>query len=208
MSLTKRAAILSAFLLASAILASAGTLGLTSPVGTLLTAGDPQLWGWIFSVDSPITVNALGVYDIGSDGLQLSHDVGIFRQSDHSLLASATVPAGTLGTLDGGFRFVTVSPFLLPLGNYVIVMTMQTQTTDRNVALATSFSTASQITYVSSVIDSGSALAFPNPLNNGLFGPGLFGPNFVIDAGVPEPASCGLLALGLGALAAFVRRRR
>src|ERR1035438_4548702 len=90
----------SAFLLSLSSLAGAATLALTSVEGTHFTAGGDQLYGWIFSVNTPITVTSLGVYDQNSDGLSISHDVGIYRQSDQVLLGSATVPSGTVGTLD------------------------------------------------------------------------------------------------------------
>src|ERR1035441_8280830 len=85
-----------------------------------------------------------------------------YRQSDQVLLGSATVPSGTVGTLIDTFRLESVSPFSLAPDTYVIVMTMPAGTSDLQVANATSFTFASEITYITSAFGDGSALGFPN----------------------------------------------
>jgi hypothetical protein len=201
--------ITSAFLLLLSSSASATTLALTSVQGDLVTSASDQLYGWVFSVNTPITVTSLGVYDqAGDDGLSVSHDVGIFLQSNQSLLVSVTVPAGTAGTLIDGFRFESVSPVALASGTYVIAMTMPDGNADLQFIYASSFSTASEITYVNSVFDASASLAFPHPAYDGDYSPGLFGPNFTFDdSTVPEPSTYSALGLGLAALLAFARRR-
>ena len=77
--------------------------------------------GWEFSVSGNITVNELGYYDSGDDGLNRSHEVGIFRLSDNTLLTSATVPSGVGATLDNGFRYVPVPNTFLGPGSYAIM---------------------------------------------------------------------------------------
>jgi hypothetical protein len=204
-----------ALLLSFATLANADTSALTSFSGGIdYTSGGDQLYGWIFTVNTPITVTALGVYDYTGNGLSISHDVGIFDQSSQSLLGSMTVPAGTAGTLINGFRYESVTPFALTQGdNYVIVMTMPAFNADHQSASDTSVTTASQITWVNSAFDVGSSLAFPNPGNNGSFTEGMFGPDFTFETTsvTPEPAY-GVLGIGLTALLGFgfgiVRRRR
>src|SRR6185295_76270 len=89
--------------------AVAGTIAVSSfSGGGLVGAATDQVWGWIFTANSPVSVTALGVFDTDSNGLAVSHAVGIFRQSDQSLLASATVPEGLGGFLNSGFRFVSL----------------------------------------------------------------------------------------------------
>jgi hypothetical protein len=212
MRISLRAVIItSVFLLLFSVSASADTVALSDIVGgTLYTSASDQLYGWVFSVGTPITVTSLGVYDsAGDDGLSIPHDVGIYLQSDESLLESVTVPSGTSGTLIDGFRYESVSPFALAADTYVIVMTMPAFNADTQWAEVSSFSTASGITYLNSAIDDGGSLHFPDPAFNGLYAPGFFGPNFTFTSStVPEPSTYSALGLGLAALLAFARRRR
>ena len=63
--------------------------------GFLATSGSDQLYGWEFNVLSSVNVTALGVGDNNNPtGLSISHDVGIYRVSDQTLLTLTTVPAG------------------------------------------------------------------------------------------------------------------
>ena len=59
-------------------------------------------YGWSFTLSSTITVTDLGYFDFGGNGLNDAHDVGIWT-STGTLMVSATVPAGTAGTLVGRF---------------------------------------------------------------------------------------------------------
>jgi hypothetical protein len=207
--LLRMAFFVSTLLLSFSSLAKADTVALTSVTGgNLATSGSDQLYGWIFTVNAPLTVTSLGVFDLGGDGLAISHDVGIFNETTEALLGSTTVPAGTGGTLIDGFRFESVSPFSLIQGDsYVIVMTMPNGNTDFQNIEVTSETTASQITYVNSAFGVSSTLAFPT--DNGAFAPGLFGPNFTFasTAVTPEPASIVLLGTGVLSVAGFARRR-
>jgi hypothetical protein len=175
--------------------------------GFFATSGSDQLYGWEFSVGSSIQVVRLGVGDQNSDGLAIAHDVGIFRVSDGQLLASATVPAGTSGILDNGFRYVDLgTSLLLTPGEYAIAMTMPQGNADLQLILANSVTTASPVTWVTSRFDAGSVLALPTL--QGAFNDGMFGPNFQFQAAaaVPEPAT--LAVFGAVAAGAFGVRRR
>jgi hypothetical protein len=206
-------------LLASALLpflsplANADTTALTSFSGsTEVYAATNQLYGWIFTANADIDVTSLGVYDgNGASGLSVSHEVGIYDETNETLLGFTTIPAGTGPTLLDGFEYESVTPFLLTQGDsYVIVMTMPGGMTDADYQYVnvSSETTASQITYDNSDFDYGSSLAFPT--DPGGYAPGIFGPNFEFEsvAATPEPASftlfgSGFLALGL---VAFYRR--
>jgi hypothetical protein len=209
--LLRMAFIVSTLVLSFSSLAKADTVALTSVTGgNLATSGSDQLYGWIFTVNAPITVTSLGVFDNGSDGLAIPHDVGIFNETTEALLGSSTVPAGTGGTLIDGFRYESISPFSLIQGDsYVIVMTMPQGNTDFQTIVATSETTVSQITYVNSAFGNSSTLAFPPTSENGAFAPGIFGPNFTFasTAVTPEPSSIVLLGTGVLSMAGFARRR-
>ena len=176
--------------------AEADTIALTGYTGGLpATSGDDQLYGWFFDTTAPITVTALGVGSPPTGGpLSVSHDVGIFAVTDESLLVSGTVPAGSGGTLLDGFWYTSVSPTLLPAGDYVIVMTMPEGNTDRQAVEVATETTSAPVAYVNSAFDSGSSLAYPT--FEGAFAPGLFGPNFTFTGGVPEPSTWAMLLIG------------
>jgi len=81
-----------------------------------------QSIGWQFNVLSPITVNAMTWFDDGQDGLQISHEIGIWDPAGTLIAATnVTIPAGTTATLDGIWRTVSIAPTLLPVGNGYIV---------------------------------------------------------------------------------------
>ena len=73
-----------------------------------------------FGFYTPVTgvrINRLGYWDRGGDGLASSHDVMIVRYnggSSYVELARATIPAGTTGRLEGGYRWVAIPEILLP----------------------------------------------------------------------------------------------
>ncbi len=157
--------------------------------------------GWGFTVDNGVTVTSLGVWDRDDDGLSGSHEVGIWRVSDHQLIVSGTVPSGTAGTLIDRFRYVTLgTPAALPAGDYRIGA-LYGADTDAVGYFATSASLAPGLSnFVSNCYVQSSTLAFPS--SNGSFAKGDFGPNFLI---VPEPATLSLAVLvGL----ALIRRHR
>ena len=163
---------------------------LTSFTGGLnATSGSDQLYGWEFTLSSSVNVTALGVFDFGADGLSISHDVGIFDASTQALLTSATVPAGTAGFLDSGFRYVSLASSVnLGPGEYVIMMTMPKSNTDYQHIEVSSETTSSPVTYVNSQFSNGSTLAYPT--DEGAFAPGIFGPNFEFaGTSVPEPST-------------------
>jgi hypothetical protein len=174
------------------------------------TSGSDQLYGWIFDVNAPIDVTDLGVGDTGSDGLAISHDVGIYRVSDQVLVASAVVPGGVAGALLNGFRYASLgSSVNLAADRYAIVMTMPELNADTQSILNNSVGTAPEVSYVTSAFDVGSSLHFPASGNNGAFAQGMFGPNFQFQAAaVPEASSLALLCPSLLLFGGMIARNK
>lgn len=173
--------------------------------GSIATSGSDQLYGWKFRVANPVSVSALGAYDYARDGMEVAHDIGIFRVSDQSLVASVTLASGVSGFLDGDYRYQSLGSTVgLAADDYEIVMTMPSGNGDYQLISATAVTTATDISWLDSAFASGSALAYVG--NFGSFAVGMFGPNFQIGGTeVPEPSLLSLLVGGLFGLA-FVRR--
>ena len=157
--------------------------------------------GWDFNLAQSYLVTALDFYDSGAvGGLLTSHQVGLWT-STGTLLASATIPAGTAAPLIGTYRSVAIVPIVLTPGFYEVGGFVPGNS-DKYVFDAAAFTTLSGITYSASHVATG-AFAFPGSQN--LVSTREFTANFEV-AGAPEPASAALL--GLGALLLAARRRR
>ncbi len=79
--------------------------------------------GWSFFNSSTsnsgnyMAVTQLGVFDQGGDGLANSHAVGIWAV-DGTLLASTTIPAGTVAPLVDGYRYMPITPVFISPGAF------------------------------------------------------------------------------------------
>jgi hypothetical protein len=127
--------------------------------------------GFEFTTNTAVTVTALGFFDGGQDGLAESHDVGIF-DGVGNLLVSGTVTNGS--ALDGWFRYVWVTPTVLPAG---AMYRIAAATGSENYTWdPTDFTVNPSITYIGDRYVASTTLAFPTE------GPseaaGYFGPNF------------------------------
>jgi hypothetical protein len=72
--------------------------------------------GMDFEVNSPITINQLGVFDDDGDGLASSKSVRLYdRNNTATPVVSVTIPAAG-GTLIDSSRFVAIPPVFLPAG--------------------------------------------------------------------------------------------
>jgi len=175
---------------------------------------DPgETLGWEFTVSSPITVDALGLFDVGANGLGDPHFIGLWTLGG-TLLASTTIdtanstPVASTSAL-GNWRFTPITPLILAAGEYVIGATYGTNSTNSTDFLV-AFANASTVPGVT--FDQARFLGFGGgfpavaapPFNDGFFGPNLS----VVAA---EPASLVLLGAGLAGLsglAAWRARRR
>lgn len=179
------------------------TGGTAFPCGTCGPLGDT--FGWSFRVINPITINQLGVWDAGANGLGLpSSRVGLWTAAG-ALLASATVTDASeqvaSASADGEWLFEGIASLTLVPGSYVIGSV--------NIAAAPLAQTNAPFTTTADIALTGGV---QGPNNAGLAFPGssfripIFGPTMrLAENNVPEPAGVALVGLGL-ALMAFRRR--
>lgn len=74
-----------------------------------------------FTVNSPIIVDALAVYDSGQDGIIGLLTVAIFDSSGAQVTPTATF-TGTTGFYSGGDLFQNIAPVTLGPGNYSLTV--------------------------------------------------------------------------------------
>ena len=186
--------------------AYASTLALDFTGGFISSCGGPVgahcSDGWGFTVNSPITVDGLGFWDQGGDGLIDTHQVALFNDVGAVLLASATITNSSTpvasSAADGRWLFESISPLLLSPGSYSIAAlypAYQSFGGDTSRVNATA-STIPEITFVTAR-ESGCCL-YPETLLP-FFNDGIFGPTFSASA-VPEPGALLLLTAGLAGL--------
>jgi hypothetical protein len=164
----------------------------------------PFTLGFQFRIESDITVTALGAFDYQGDGFVTPHSIGIWTLAGGAPLATATVPSGASGSLEGQFRYVGISGLSLSANTEYIIGASGYYGTVNDIYAGSvpvqAFSTASAVTFLGHR-GAGEApgLVFPT-LHFDALSPTTFGANFQF-VSVPEPSSwallgCGLLLLG------------
>ncbi|OYT99329.1 MAG: hypothetical protein CFE40_05565 [Burkholderiales bacterium PBB1] len=205
-----RAVALSCLLSLAAVAASAAP---STPAIVLATSGTefestPYTLGFSFSVQSAVSLDALGVWDRDADGLEAPGEVALWKDGDSKPLTLATVDSGTTATLLGGFRWVPVTALLLSPGQVYVVGTFL------DGGWATSFGLAQggsavvdgRVAIVEDRFSTDFMLTYPNDSNKSAGGAWL-GANLQISA-VPEPEQAAMLVAGLAAIALLARRRQ
>lgn len=164
--------------------------------------------GFEFSVSSATSITQLGVYDNLSNGLTAPASIGLWDTSGN-LLTSANIGVGE-GTLDGLFRYTTITPFALTAGtNYVI----GAYTTDLASSLGTGQGGVGTVDplvtiYWDRFSNFNSSFSFPSETNSNSGGAWL-GANFQFAvAAVPEPGTWAMMLVGFGIIGYGLRRRR
>lgn len=163
-----------------------------------------QSVGWQFDVLVPFSVTAVGWFDEGQNGLVTSHQVGIWNPAG-VLLASAVVPGGLAGTLDGQYRMVALGSALnLAVGSGYIVGGLNSSANTERLAFNVTQLVDPRIRYVDGTFSDLNGV-FERPTQFTASTTGVYGPMFAIDA-VPEPSSVLLVIPALAAL--YLRRKK
>lgn len=162
-------------------------------------------FGWSFRVINAVTINQLGLWDAGANGLGVaSADVGLWT-ANGNLLASATVTDASeqvaSASTDGEWLFENISDLILLPGSYVIGSVFLSNAPLAQVS--SPFVTVADIALTGGVQGPNSAgLSFPGQS----FQVPIFGPTMRQADRVPEPTGLALISLALGLM--VVTRRR
>ncbi len=204
MRLTSISAALACVLFVTAVANSAPVISFTG--GTPTTDFPNRTLGYnFFTGANAFPLSSLGIWDQGQDGLAQSHQVGIWNSVGDTLLASAIIPAGTAAILDGQFRYVPITPILLPANSEFLAGAFTGSATDAVIRFTTA-TTVPGITLGSTRFDTqmNGIFTAPTGTQGTTFDSGYFGVNF--NGEVPEP--CTIFLVILGCIPVLCRRQR
>jgi hypothetical protein len=198
--------LIACLLLLGAAEAGAESFGIET-VTSVNSAASSNARGYRFRPEANIEVTALGMYDVGADGLGVvdGYDVHLWTDAG-TLLASARVPPGTASPLQSGFRFESIASVFLTAGS---IYRLSVDLGDDAAGSEFLYNPSAMTTNANFTILQSSGTAVAGLTDFGLQGPNdafptspnvaPIGPNLLFNV-VPEPGSGLLLALGLAVL--------
>jgi hypothetical protein len=160
--------------------------------------------GYDFVPNTSITIGALGAYDHHFDGLYQPNQVGLWERSTGTLLASATVPGGSVSPLQDGYRWVMIEPITLTAGFTYTIASWNSGWEPIGAFAASSLTVDSRISLGAGYVDT-LIPGLQMPTRQG--GPGyvFIGPGFA--SVVPEPSSFFLLISAAGPIYLYRSRK-
>ncbi len=168
--------------------------------------------GWQFTVNVPIEVTHLGMYDRFLNGFAVAHPIGLWTEAEGRLLAQVQVGPGADDLLFENFRFASIADIngaaagtgliLEPGHTYTIGHYTKTLNFQDGMVIFPGFHEINPAINYAGVGLSDFTDGLQKPTTEDRFGNHRWGPNLMFNV-VPAPA--GFMLLGLGALG---RRRR
>jgi len=182
--------------------------------GPAAAGGTNTVIGWTFSVSEDCAVSALGLWDYGSDGFYVSHNVGLYNSGGTSLgsvaIQSGTGSASQGPLMEGGvFRFEDLaSSISLNSGSTYTILAHNPSASDVFIWTdVDSITMADGLSYGDPRSASAGALTYVTDHQWSSW-EGIFGPNFQTGQTVPEPSSFVLLGTGAICLIGYHKRKR
>jgi len=194
-TLARRLAALTAAL-AGLLALAAGARAATPAVevygGAKMTGGTSYSVGWQFTLNDPVQVTALGVYDADGGGLAQGHTVRLYDVTNNQVLTTVTVPQAAPGESAGGYlaHYTTLpSPITLATGtSYLLAKQNGLDSYLYNTAVIP----ASQVNWITGKGVSGGLPAGASGFNIDYSLGAYFGTNFKFEAGTPPSATVAL----------------
>lgn len=173
------------------------TGGAATPCGGCPAAGITN--GWAFTTTTAITVDGIGVWDAGADGIGPDVSAGLWIDNG-ALLASAEISSSSLlvpSTAAGGWRFEDIAQIVLAPGSYVIGSVFFADTPTAQLGAVSSPIAGVSLTGGRLTISS-TGLSRPDMVYQQ---EELFGPNLrLAENAIPAPATLALFGFGLAGL--------
>jgi len=175
--------------------------------------GNTYTLAYDFNVSDTITIDALGILDIGGDGLSDSHEIGLWTTSGTLLATTTVTTSSTLADPSasglGNYIYEPIDTLVLGAGDYRIGAFYPSGSSDMVVYQATGvFSNHSSVTFLNNHwFDTSGSFTFPTDANEETTIRQYFGPAAHISS-VPIPATVWLFGSGLLGLIGISRNRK